>query len=152
MLGIGFRKVARRARILHSGLHENAQDRRGGGPDRIRNDFRARVDFGRGAGLGFRDRRFSLRRLRHRQRKFARRSVHDAPAQDRPYPGRARARHGVEPGALGRARQRIGERSKVLGKLRDLAVHVQHRQSRRLFGDAPARRFGESCQGARPRR
>ena len=29
----------------------------------------------------------------------------------------------------------------LLGKLRDLAVHVQHRQSRRLFGDAPARRF-----------
>ena len=29
----------------------------------------------------------------------------------------------------------------LLGKLRDLAVHVQHRQSRRLFGDAPARCF-----------
>ena len=36
---------------------------------------------------------------------FARRTVHAPPAQDRPYPGRARARHGLEPGALGRAHQ-----------------------------------------------
>ncbi len=56
------------------------------------------------------------------------------PAQARPHAGRACARYSLEPGALGRADQRTGKRSKRFGKLRDLAVHVQHRQSRRLFG------------------
>ena len=113
---IGFGKVERQPGILHSGLRQIAQDRRRRSSDRIRNNFGPRPDSGRGAGLGFRDRRFSLRRL-YRRRKFAGRTVHAPPAQDRPYPGRARARHSLEPGALGRAHQRIGERSAGFGKI-----------------------------------
>ena len=60
------------AGILHSGLRQNAQDRRRGRADRIRNHFRACHDSGRVAGLGFRNRRFQIRRLsRQRARTYA---------------------------------------------------------------------------------
>ena len=59
--GIGFGKVDRQSGILHSGLRKIAQDRRRRFADRIRNNFGPGPDSGRGAGLGLRDRRVSLR-------------------------------------------------------------------------------------------
>ena len=69
---------------------------------------------------GFRRGDFSLRQER-------RQSVHGAAVSPGPHPGGLRARHGVEPGALGRDDQRADERPGPRAALPVLVLPLQHR-------------------------
>ncbi len=123
-------------------------------PAGVGNDDRARLSARWRAGLGLRDRRVSPRRFQLRQER--RQSVHGAPVSPGPHPRGLRARHGVEPGALGRDDQRADERPGARAALPVLVLPLQHRQPRRVLrhgvaGSSPARRRRRSIRTARTR-
>ena len=68
----------------------------------------------------------------------------------RPDPAGARARHGLQPGALGAADQRDHQRPGAMEPLPDLDVHLQHRQPRSLLRRDPRQRPAQRRAGAGP--
>ena len=88
--------------------------------------------------MGFRDRGLPARRLRL-QRREGRRALHAAALSAGPHPGRLRARHRVEPGALGGDGERAARRPGDRQSLPALVLHLQQRQPDRALRHAPAR-------------